>query len=60
MAHSLAEFLAAANANTIRANNQYEIAATSGYSDVDNDLKTDVMFCKNFNIPGRSIDYATV
>ena len=60
MAHSLAEFLAAANANTIRANNQYEIVATSGYSDVDNVLKTAVMFCKNFNIPGRSIDYATV
>lgn len=60
MAHSLAEFLAAANANTIRANNQYEIVATSGYSDVDNVLKTAVMFGQNFNVPGRGIEYASV
>lgn len=60
MAHSLAEFLAAANANTIRANNQYEIVATSGYSDVDNVLKTAVMFGQNFTIPGRGIEYASV
>lgn len=60
MAHSLAEFLAAANANTIRANNQYEIVATSGYSDVDNVLKTAVMFGQNFTVPGRGIEYASV
>lgn len=60
MAHSLQEFLNAATSNTIRANNQYELEATSGYPEIDKILETAVMFVQNFNIPGRSINFANV
>lgn len=60
MAHSLQEFLNAANSNTIRANNQYEVVATSGYNDIDKVLEVATMFGVNFSIPARTINYASV
>ena len=60
MATSIEEFLNAASSNTIRANNQWEAVFTSGYNDIDAVLKKAVMFGKNFEIPNRTIDYASV
>lgn len=60
MATSIEEFLNAASSNTIRATNQWEAVFTSGYNDIDKVLKTAVMFGKNFEIPNRTIDYASV
>lgn len=60
MATAINEFLAAATADTIRANNQYEVRCTSGYSDIDTVLKTAVMFGSNFTLPERGQEYATV
>jgi hypothetical protein len=60
MATSVNQFLAAATANNIRCNNQWEAEFISGYDDVDAVLKTAVMFGSNFTIPGRTINYATV
>ena len=60
MATPITDFLAAATADTIRANNQYEVRCTSGYSDIDNVLKTAVMFGSNFTLPERGQEYATV
>ena len=44
MATSLEQFLEAANTNKVRANNQFELEAASGYSDIDNILKKAIMF----------------
>lgn len=60
MATSIDEFLNAASSNTIRANNQWEAVFTSGYNDIDNVLKKAVMFGKNFELPNRSIEYASI
>lgn len=60
MATSIDEFLNAASSNTIRANNQWEAVFTSGYNDIDNVLKNAVMFGKNFELPNRSIEYASI
>lgn len=60
MAHSLQEFLNAANSNTIRANNQYEVMATSGYTDIDKVLEVATMFGKGFTLPNRAIEYGSV
>lgn len=60
MATSVNQFLAAATANNIRCNNQWEAEFISGYDDVDAVLKTAVIFGNNFTIPGRTINYASV
>ena len=60
MATSVNQFLAAATANNIRCNNQWEAEFISGYDDVDAVLKTAVMFGNNFEIPNRTINYASV
>lgn len=60
MATSIEEFLNAASSNTIRANNQWEAVFTSGYNEIDAVLEKAVMFGKNFEIPNRTIDYASV
>ena len=60
MAHALNEFLQAATADNIRCTNQFEIEATSGYSDVDAVLEKTMIFGQNLAIPTRSINYATV
>ena len=60
MAHALQEFLNAANSNTIRANNQYEVECTSGISEIDEVLQKAVMFGSNFSLPNRTIEYASV
>lgn len=60
MATAIEEFLAATTSNTIRANNQWEATFTSGYTEIDNVLKKAVMFGKNFTLPGRSVEYASV
>ena len=60
MARALNEFLAAATANTIRCNNQYEVVATSGITEIDNVLNKAVMFGKGFTLPARGIEYASV
>lgn len=60
MATPIEQFLAATNSNTIRANNQWEATFTSGYNDIDKVLKTAVMFGKNFTLPGRNIEYASI
>lgn len=60
MATPINQFLAAATANNVRCNNQWEAEFISGYEDVDAVLKTAVMFGNNFTIPGRSINYAPI
>lgn len=60
MATAVNQFLAAATANNIRCDNQWEAEFISGYDDVDAVLKTAVMFGGNFTIPGRTINYAAV
>lgn len=60
MAHALQEFLNAANSNTLRANNQYEVEAQSGYSDIDEVLQKAVMFGQNFTLPNRTLEFASV
>ena len=60
MATAVNQFLAAATANNIRCNNQWEAEFISGYDDVDAVLKTAVMFGSNFTIPGRTVNYASV
>lgn len=60
MAHSLQEFLNAANNNTIRANNQYEVEAASGYPEIDKVLQTAVLFGQNFTLPNRTLEFAAV
>lgn len=60
MAVSLQQFLNTANANTIRANNQYEVYCTSGYSEIDKVLEIATIYGQNFEIPDRGIEYASV
>lgn len=60
MARALNEFLNLASANTVRANNQYELMATSGITEVDNILKDAVLFGKGFALPNRTIEYSSV
>ena len=60
MATPIEQFLNAAHSNTIRANNQWEAVFTSGYDEIDKVLQTAVLFGKNFEIPNRTIEYATV
>lgn len=60
MATSVNQFLAAATANNVRCNNQWEAEFISGYDDVDAVLKTAVMFGSNFTIPGRGVNYTSV
>lgn len=60
MAHSLAEFLNAATADTIRCTNQYELEATSGYSDVDAILEGVMLYGQSATIPSRTVNYAEV
>ena len=60
MAHALQDFLNAANSNTIRVNNQFELEAASGYADIDNVLNTAVMFGQNFTLPNRTLEFASV
>lgn len=60
MAHSLNEFLNATNANTIRANTQWELEAVSGYKEIDDVLTTAVIFVQNFNLPNRTLEFANV
>lgn len=60
MAHSLQEFLNQTDSNTIRANTQWEMEATSGYSDIDNVLTATVLYCQNFNLPNRTLEFANV
>lgn len=60
MARSVAEFLNQATSSTIRANNQYEVVATSGITDIDNVLKNAVIFGKNMTLPNREIEYGSL
>lgn len=60
MAHNLNEFLNAATADTIRCTNQYELEATSGYSDVDAVLNGVMLYGQSATIPSRAIEYASV
>lgn len=60
MAKSISEFLQQATSSTIRSNNQYEVIATSGISDVDLVLKDAVMFGSNMTLPNREIEYASL
>lgn len=60
MAHALQEFLNAANSNTIRANNQFEIEVASGYPEIDEVLQKAVMFGQNFTLPNRTLEFANV
>ena len=60
MATPVSQFLAAATANNVRCNNQWEAEFISGYDDVDAVLTAAVMFGDSFSIPGRTINYASV
>lgn len=60
MATPVSQFLAAATANNVRCNNQWEAEFISGYDDVDAVLTAAVMFGDSFSIPGRTINYAAV
>jgi len=60
MAHSLQDFLNAATSDTIRCTNQYELEATSGYSDVDAVLEGVMLYGQSATIPKRTVNYAAV
>ena len=60
MAYSLQDFLAQANANTIRANNQYELMITSGYADVDSVMQKAAIYAQGFTLPNRTVEYSAV
>ena len=60
MAHSLQEFLQAATSDSIRCTNTFELEAASGYSDIDAQLTSTMMFGQNISIPTRGIEYAAV
>lgn len=60
MAHSLQEFLNAANADTIRCTNQFQITITTGYSDIDAQMENTLLYGQSFTIPQRSNEYAEV
>ena len=60
MAHSLAEFLNAANADTIRCTNQFQISITTGYGDLDSQMENTLLYGQSFAIPQRQNEYATV
>lgn len=60
MATSLEQFLEAANTNKVRANNQFELEAASGYSDIDNILKKAIMFGQNITLPSRTTEFASI
>lgn len=58
--HSLQEFLNATDANTIRVNNQFEVEAYTGYSELDDALKTGIMFGQGITLPNRTLEFASV
>lgn len=60
MAHALQEFLNKTDADTIRANTQWELEAASGYSDIDNVLVGTTMYVQNFDLPNRTLEFANV
>lgn len=60
MAHTLQDFLNAATGDTIRCTNQYELEATSGYSDIDAILGGVMLYGQSATIPKRNINYAAV
>lgn len=60
MARSLEEFLNATNANTVRANNQFEVEAYSGYADIDLALHTGIMFGTGITLPNRTLEFANL
>lgn len=60
MARSLQEFLNATNANTIRANNQFEVEVYTGYPDLDAALHTGIMFGQGITLPNRTLEFAPV
>lgn len=60
MAHSLQDFLQAASGDTIRCTNQYELEATSGYSDIDAILNGVMLYGQSATIPKRTVNYANV
>lgn len=60
MATPLSQFLQQTTADNIRSNNTYELECYSGYTDIDNVLKTTVMYAKSTSMPSRSVEYASV
>lgn len=60
MAHSLQEFLTQATSDTIRCTNQFQISITTGYSDLDAEMETALLFGQSFSVPQRSQEYAEV
>ena len=60
MAHSLQEFLNAANADTIRCTNQFQIMITTGYSDIDAQMENTLLYGQSFTVPQRTTEFATV
>ena len=60
MAHSLEEFLAKANSDTIRCTNQFQINITTGYDDIDSYMQETLLYGQSFSIPTRSNEYAEV
>lgn len=60
MARSLAEFLEATNANTIRSTNQFEVEIYTPYEDINQALRVGVMFGQGLTLPNRNVEYANV
>ena len=60
MAHSLQEFLNAANADTIRCTNQFQITITTGYSDIDAQMENTLLYGQSFTVPQRTTEFSTV
>lgn len=60
MATPLSQFLQQTTADNIRSNNTYELECYSGYTDIDNVLKTTVMYAKSIAMPSRTVEYASV
>lgn len=59
-AHSLAEFLEAANANTIRCTNTFEVEIVTGYNEIDSEMNKQIIYGQSFAIPQRGIELAEV
>lgn len=60
MALPVNSFITELTQNSIRTQNMFELEITSGYSDVDEIIKNITMFGQNFQIPGRTQNFAEV
>ena len=58
--NSLQKFLNAASSDTIRCTNQFEVQWVTGIQELDALMQDVMIFGQGFQIPSRSVEYATV